>query len=172
MLALQGHRLRGGGLSLKRCLRLRSGPQRLLAYLRALFKRIQDSPYRVAAGAACGAAISFTPFIGFHLALAMLLAVVLRANLISAALGTAIGNPWTFPVIWLFTLRLGEWMLGIDGSLSVTEAFDGLADAPVEVLQPLVIPMIIGGFVLAIPAWGATYWLLRRLIARRRLVTA
>ena len=126
----------------------------------------------MAAGAACGAAISFTPFIGFHLALAILLAAALRANLISAALGTVVGNPWTFPVIWLSTLRLGEWVLGIDGALSVAEAFDRLADAPVEVLQPLVIPMIIGGFVLAIPAWGATYWLLRRLIARRRLATA
>lgn len=172
MLALQGYQPQGGGLSFKRCLRLRSGPQRLLAYLRASLKRIQDSPYRVAAGAACGAAISFTPFIGFHLALAILLAAALRANLISAALGTVVGNPWTFPVIWLSTLRLGEWVLGIDGVLSVAEAFDRLADAPVEVLQPLVIPMIIGGFVLAIPAWGATYWLLRRLIARRRLATA
>lgn len=172
MLALQGYQPKDGGLSFRRCLRLRSGPQRLLAYLRATFKRIQDSPYRVAAGAACGAAISFTPFIGFHLALAMLLAMVLRANLISAALGTVVGNPWTFPVIWLFTLRLGEWMLGTDATVSITDAFSRLADAPMEVLQPLVIPMIIGGIVLAIPAWGTTYWLLRRLITRRKQATA
>src|SRR5690625_493920 len=107
----------------------RRKPQSLLSRLRALLwprrgfrqsaryiahrlSRLPSTPYRIAAGFACGAAVSFTPLIGFHFLSAALLALVVRGNLIASALGTVVGNPWTFPFIWAWTFAFGRWMIG------------------------------------------------------------
>ena len=75
-------------------------------------KQLKGTPYSVAAGFACGVAISFTPFIGFHLLLAAITAWIIRGNIISSAIGTLIGNPWTFPFIWVAVLSTGNYLLG------------------------------------------------------------
>ena len=75
-------------------------------------KRLNGTPYSIAAGFACGVAISFTPFIGFHLILAAITAWIVRGNIISSAIGTLIGNPWTFPFIWIAVLATGRFFLG------------------------------------------------------------
>ncbi len=55
---------------------------------------------------------SCTPFLGFHILVAMLIAWVIRGNLIASALGTFIGNPITFPVIWLVVFEVGRYIVG------------------------------------------------------------
>jgi hypothetical protein len=35
-----------------------------------------------------------------HFVLSALLAYIARANIIASAIGTVVGNPWTFPFIW------------------------------------------------------------------------
>lgn len=77
-------------------------------------RRMPGTPRSIAAGVACGVAISFTPFVGFHLLLAALTAWIIRGNILASALGTAAGNPWTFPFIWLSVLYTGRRMLGGD----------------------------------------------------------
>lgn len=72
------------------------------------------TPYSIASGFAIGAAISFTPFIGFHFILSALVSIVMRANLVASLLGTVVGNPWTFPFIWLWLYHSGLWILGAD----------------------------------------------------------
>src|SRR3546814_12530299 len=84
-----------------------SGP-----YVAHRLRRLPGPPYRIAAGFASGAAISFTPFIGLHFVLATLLALCIRGNIVASAIGTMVGNPWTFPLIWLWTYSLGHWLLG------------------------------------------------------------
>lgn len=69
--------------------------------------RLSGSPHAIAAGIAAGVFASFLPFIGFHLVTAALVAWCVRGNLIASALGTAVGNPFTFPFIWAATL--GTW---------------------------------------------------------------
>ena len=51
--------------------------------------RLPGTPYDIAAGFACGAAISFTPFIGFHVVLGMVIARLIKANMVAALIGTA-----------------------------------------------------------------------------------
>ena len=70
--------------------------------------RLSGSPHAVAAGVAAGAAASCTPFIGFHFILAFVVAVFLRGNMFAAAIGTAVGNPITFPLIWVTTFQIGS----------------------------------------------------------------
>ena len=47
--------------------------------------RLGGTPRSIAAGFACGAAISFTPFVGFHMILAAATAFLLRGNIIASA---------------------------------------------------------------------------------------
>jgi len=85
------------------------GWRRTSHYLFHRVGRIKDSPYSIAAGFACGAAISFTPFVGLHFIFGGLWAWLIRANIISSAFGTAVGNPWTFPFIWTWLYKCGRW---------------------------------------------------------------
>ena len=78
--------------------------------------RLGGTPRSIAAGFACGAAISFTPFVGFHMILAAATAFLLRGNIIASAVGTVVGNPWTFPFIWISVLYTGRLMLGETGA--------------------------------------------------------
>src|SRR5271167_2106233 len=59
-----------------------------------------DSPPEVvAASFAIGVAISFTPLLGLHWIIALLLAVILRLNKVDVLLGTLVVNPLTLPAI-------------------------------------------------------------------------
>ena len=92
----------------------RTGWKRALLYLSHRLRRLPDSPTRIARGIAFGVFASFSPFFGFHIILAMLMAKMLRANIIAAVAGTLVGNPLSFPFIIGFALNLGNWILGRD----------------------------------------------------------
>ncbi|WP_339778898.1 DUF2062 domain-containing protein [uncultured Thalassospira sp.] len=95
----------------------RAGWRRSSRYFAHRVARLPGTPYSIAAGFAIGAAVSFTPFIGFHFVLSALLSFILRANLVASLLGTIVGNPWTFPFIWLWLYHSGLWILGSDPSI-------------------------------------------------------
>ena len=151
----------------------RGGWRRSGAYVAHRLRRLPGTPYRIAAGFASGAAVSFTPFIGLHFVLAALLALVVRGNVIAAAIGTVVGNPWTFPFIWLWTYSLGRWILGAEGLTALPEnlSFQHIFENPLEVL----LPMVVGGIPTAILAWFVFFWPIQRTVAgyqrarRRRL---
>ena len=90
----------------------RAGWGRTLSYLRHRVARLPGTPESIAIGLACGIAVSFTPLMGFHVLVAALLALVMGGNFLASALGTAFGNPWTFPLIWLWIYKLGTCILG------------------------------------------------------------
>ena len=96
----------------------RAGWGRTLSYLRHRVARLPGTPESIAIGLACGIAVSFTPLIGFHFLVAALLAWVMGGNFLASALGTAFGNPWTFPLIWLWIYKLGTWILGAEAGVS------------------------------------------------------
>lgn len=141
----------------------RGGWRRASTYLAHRVRRLPGTPYRIAAGFACGAAISFTPFIGFHFAGAALLALLLRGNLVASALGTVVGNPWTFPFVWAWTYNFGQWILGGEPNPDLPDRM-GLSyifDRPWDVLWP----MTVGGIPTALAAWFAFFWPVRGAVA-------
>ena len=74
--------------------------------------RLAASPHAIAAGFAAGVFASFTPLWGFHFILSFAVAFLIGGNLLSAAFGTAVGNPLTFPIFVAANLKLGNFILG------------------------------------------------------------
>jgi len=146
----------------------RSGWSRAARYVWHRLARLKDSPHGIAAGVSSGVAISFTPFIGFHLIGAMGLALATRGNLLAAWVGTLIGNPWTFPIIWVTIHKIGSWILGIEAGGEEAErlSLDLLIHRPGAALAPLLLPMAVGGLPLALASWFLSYWPIRKAIER------
>ena len=139
-------------------------------------KQLKGTPYSVAAGFACGVAISFTPFIGFHLLLAAITAWIVRGNIISSAIGTLIGNPWTFPFIWVAVLSTGNYLLGngnID-NVNFLMIFEKSGEALVTFnfknfgrdVWPIIYPMIVGCIPYYIISWFISYKLIKSAMDR------
>ena len=134
-----------------------SGWHRSTRYLAHRVRRLPGTPYRIAAGFASGAAIGMTPFLGCQFVLAGLLAWMLRGNILASALGTFVCNPWTFPLICVWTYRLGNWMMGElghdDPPMQLTLGF--LVEHPWRIL----LPMAVGAVPTGVVVWGITYGL-------------
>ncbi|MGH6918009.1 MAG: DUF2062 domain-containing protein [Geminicoccaceae bacterium] len=139
------------------------GWRRTGAYLFKRVTRLSDTPHSIAAGVACGVAISFTPFIGFHLLGAFLLCLLVRGNYVAAAVGTLAGNPWTLPFMWLAAYKLGHALMG--GRLAeMAPAQPGSLLSFAEV-GAVFWPTVVGCLPLAVIGALATYFPLMRMIA-------
>lgn len=141
----------------------RSGLRRAWTYLAHRVRRLPGTPYSIAAGLACGAAVSFTPFMGLHFILGALLALLIRGNVVASAIGTAAGNPWTFPFIWSGIYGLGHALLGgaarnLPDELTLSFVFDN----PLGVLYP----MIVGGALIGSCVWLVTFALCYTAVSR------
>jgi uncharacterized protein len=126
--------------------------------------RLSGTPHSIAAGAACGVAISFTPFMGFHLIGAFLLCLVVRGSYLAAVIGTLVGNPWTLPFLLLASYQLGHALLG--GPAAPIEAFqDWTLGTFFAKLEAVFWPMALGSLPLGLVAGLATYFVLVRIVA-------
>ena len=153
------------------------GLKRYSIYLVRRTQRLGASPHAIAAGVASGAAVSMYPFIGFHFLLGFGLAFLTRGNMIAAAIGTAVGNPLTFPLIFAASYQIGSAVLP---RAATREAEAALGDAEMAQVMgqiyteggagvwPVMQAMIVGGVPLSILAWTVLYVLTRALVVRTR----
>ena len=136
-------------------------------------KRLQGTPYSIATGFACGVAISFTPFIGFHMILAALTAWLIRGNILASAIGTIVGNPWTFPFIWLAVFYTGHFFLGdtnFAANVNFLSTFKAAGDALYSMnwhkfghdVWPIIYPMMIGCIPFYLAFWLISYKIMRK----------
>jgi uncharacterized protein (DUF2062 family) len=154
---------------------------RSLQYFRHRVLRLAGSPHAVALGVAVGVAVGFTPFLGFHIIIALPIAWLLGANLVAAALGTAIANPVTIPFIWAATYRVGRFFVG--GPTHFHHGGDvpeNLAEKSLQAIWPVIKPMLAGSIPLGLVAGIIAYVMVlmatrgvramraERLAARRR----
>jgi uncharacterized protein (DUF2062 family) len=137
--------------------------------------RLSGSPYAIAMGTAVGVFASFTPFVGLHLIITLVLAWLLGANVIAGAIGTAVGNPLTFPLIWASTYELGHIIQMGPGRAAPARLQYDLTHKSFEQLLPLIKPMVIGAIPLGLAAGAITYLIVYKAVsayqeARRRRV--
>lgn len=126
--------------------------------MRILRSRLSD--YSLAAGFAVGVAMSFTPFIGLHVLLTVLVASWVKGNIIMAIIGTIIGNPWTFPLIWVFIYWVGVQILGTGASSDVdVSAFslNYLLESPGIVLVSMMLGGAVAGLIIGTIVFGLAY---------------
>lgn len=152
----------------------RMGWPRALAYYWHRLQRIPGTPESIAAGFACGAAASMMPLMGLHFILSVLFAFALRGSIIASAFGTVVGNPWTFPFIWIGTYKIGAFALAVDSDLigerPFRRMFAGLfesirtldAGSFIDNVWPIWWPMMLGSIPVAIIVGFLTYWLLAK----------
>ncbi|MBR1648546.1 MAG: DUF2062 domain-containing protein [Alphaproteobacteria bacterium] len=138
---------------------------------------IKATPYEIACGVACGVAVTFSPFVGIHFILAIALAFVLKGNIWAGALGTAAGNPWTFPFIWPMIYYSGKFLVGA-GENASNESFLKVFEKSMRALisfdfsqfgsdvWPIFYPMLIGCIPYCIVAWAVTYYMVKKMLAK------
>lgn len=125
---------------------------RLFKFLKYKILRLKDLPEPIAVGLAWGAAVSFTPLLGFHIIICFLGTYLMKGNLLAAAAGTIIGNPWTFPIFFFISYKLG----GIFYENNIVK-FEINISFWMENFEQIFIPTLIGSIPLSIFAWIITY---------------
>ena len=156
------------------------GWRRALIYLRHRLTRIPDAPHRIARGVACGIFVSFTPFFGIHLILAAALAWAIRGNILAALIGTAVGNPLTFPFIAVLSLDVGRAIMDTGDGVPFSQIMTAFGQAGDEIIRNFLalftadvmawdrldrfmegvfLPYLIGGIAPGVAAGLAGYWL-------------
>lgn len=149
-----------------------SGWRRAAMYVWHRLARLPGTPHSIAAGFACGAAVSFTPLLGLHILLGCALAVMVRGNLLATVIGTVVGNPWTFPLFFTLTGTVGAALLGdnVTVTLPVWD-WDAIFMSPVDYFAkflPVVFPLIVGAVPVAVAVWFLVYLVFKSLITRYR----
>jgi hypothetical protein len=143
-----------------------AGFVRSFSYLRHRLARLPGTPHSIAVGFASGAGLAFTPCLGLHSPLSALLAWLLRGNILASALGTLVGNPWTYPFFLVWTYRVGCWIMRVK---EVADPFHDLhmmdfLHSPLTALGPVFLPMVVGSIPNALVMWWVSYRLSRKLI--------
>ncbi|MBV6648917.1 DUF2062 domain-containing protein [Hoeflea alexandrii] len=137
--------------------------------------RLTATPHAIAAGVAAGVFASWTPLLGFHFILAFALSYVLAGNMVAAALGTAFGNPLSFPFIWALTLKVGNMLIGVETGVHQKhvnlEALLRHLDVG-QLWEPVLKPMLIGaippGVITGVAIYVLTYWAVRAFQTQRK----
>lgn len=104
----------------------RGGWGRAFEYVKHRVRRLPDTPEKISRGIWAGVFTTFTPFYGLHFLVAVLIARVMRGNILASLLGTFFGNPLTYLPIAVASLSTGHFLLGsrlekaVDRSLGIS----------------------------------------------------
>lgn len=145
---------------------------RTFHYYRHRLFRTGDSTYRITAGLALGGAVSFVPLIGTHLIQVALFGLVMRTSFIAAFIGTALGNPWTFPFLFWLSYKAGVLIMTVFGwthfaMLPDFMTYEYFSQQPMDFMAylwahplELFLPMLLGGYICAVLFWPLAYGVL------------
>jgi uncharacterized protein (DUF2062 family) len=151
------------------------GHRRSFDYVLWRLKRIPGTPEYIAKGFAIGMAVNFWPILFTHLIIGWIFCRILRGDFIAMFIGTLFGNPWTFAIVYPMTYRIGKALMGLRPVHSPT-ALDSVEDIwkqlwPITswdkiyiAFENILFPMMIGGFLLALPFVLFAYYMARNII--------
>ena len=155
------------------------GFKRTFIYIKHRLVRLRDTTHSIAVGMASGACMSFTPLVGIHFVQSLILTWLLRGNYLGAIIGTFVGNPWTFPLMWYAAYKLGIVLFSAFGVSNFAPLPDNLTfwtlmDIIVEEPMRLFVPWALGAYICAAISWPvyylAFYYIIKEAkIARERL---
>lgn len=89
-----------------------------------------DSPERTAIAFATGVFIGFSPLLGFHTILAIVIAIVFRLNRLAVLAGAYVNLPWFMAPYYGGVTVAGAWLLGQSVPPDLAARLDGLLALP------------------------------------------
>jgi len=126
---------------------------------------LDATPDQIAAGFSIGIFASFLPLNPSPTITAIVVAWLLKRNVIAAVAGAAASILYLplLPLIWLAEYRLGEWILPVQHPVTLDQA------RLWDVLQTgwdVYAAMLVGSIIIATPVTLLTYLVIKRLAAR------
>jgi uncharacterized protein (DUF2062 family) len=136
---------------------------RLYKFIKLKLLRHSATPEELATSFAVGAFIGILPTFGLASILSILAAIFLKIPKIPCFLGTLIANPWTAPVFYTFSWKIGNYFFDVNPR----DVFSGVGLRelmPVHIFVSNVIqiykPLLTGGFIIALPGSIVIYYLI------------
>ena len=136
-----------------------------------------DTPTRTAVAYAVGVFFGFSPFLGLHTVLGLVVAFAFNLNRVAVLLGVYSNLPWILPAYYTLATMLGAMLLGVDVPPGLLKEFrEALTDASwgefrslVKTLSPLVWSYALGSLVGAVAIAAVAYRAsLTMIVAHRR----
>lgn len=153
--------------------------KRLEKYYRLKFLRIKGDPGAIAWGSFIGAFVGIMPIMPFHTVVIVAICCCTRTSVISGMLTSlAFSNPFTYIPLYYLCMVVGNWVTPytitwakISGLLGTIVAEEGFK-ASIEILSHLgieiVIVMLTGGIVIALPSAIVCYIFTLKLFVKIR----
>lgn len=139
---------------------------------------IHDTPRRTAAAFGVGVAVGFSPLVGLHTAVGLILAFVFNLNRVAVLAGTWVNLPWFMGPYYAATTAFGAWLTGTTMPPHFVSRLEAIWDLPgwrdrmtalIALFRPLLLPYSLGSVLGALPlglvAYRATFAFL---LARKR----
>lgn len=125
--------------------------KRIRDYIKQFFL-IDDTPHKIAAGAALGVFFGIVPGEGFGTTL--LFSYLLRLNRLAALAGVSIVNTWTTVLVLPFAAIAGAFVLGVNKT-EIIHRFNGLNGNYFQLFlnkvffREITLPLLVGFFIVA-----------------------
>ncbi len=123
---------------------------------------VNDTPRRTALAFSLGVFLSFSPLLGLHTLLGLLLAFLFRLNRVAVLIGVWTNTPWIVVPFYGFATWLGLQLIGFPERIALPEV--GFVDLlKAEFWQwlfsqwRLLVPVFVGSFVLCTTLASLTY---------------
>ena len=139
--------------------------KRKLRYLYLRIIRLRSTTPAIARGLAMGVFAGLFPFFGAQTLLGVLLAILVRGNKITAAVGTWISNPLTYIPIYLFNFKVGQFLLGthyLSTDIDWTSSTE-ILEAGKTFIATVLLGCTVVGAIVAINAYFIGLWLIPKL---------
>lgn len=125
--------------------------------------RINDSPSKVAAGFALGVSLGILPATGPIASI--VLALFFRINRAAALLGSLLTNTWLSFVTFIFAVKIGAWMYGLNWLILKVQLYDipetlNLGNVLSFSMLKIMLPLMSGYFVVALACGVISYLIL------------
>jgi uncharacterized protein (DUF2062 family) len=150
---------------------------RSLRYANLRLGRLKASRHAIALGLGIGVFAAFQPILGFQMLFAGCVAWLLRASVGAALVGTFVGGPVTWPVMWLASYHLGAALVGETHAVTLNQLWAALAGvrafaapeaagaAAEHLMLHVLYPLAIGAIPLGLMAGAAFYAMVMRAAA-------
>ncbi|MCD8493505.1 MAG: DUF2062 domain-containing protein [Geovibrio sp.] len=128
---------------------------------RKLFQ-LDCSPQVLAISSAVGVFIGFSPYVGFHTALAIGISFIFSLPMYPLLLGAYITNPLTIVFVYALCYRFGKWVLHDHTPIDIDWANISLTEI-IEAARSVLLPFFVGthliGLIFAVITYFVIYYI-------------